>query len=209
MRSVLHWSPRYVANRLRWAWFQSRNGDKPWLTPTAIHILDRLLLPTDIGIEWGSGRSTQWFAKRLKHLTSVEDHPEWYTRVTAQLRDAGISNVAYERYDTPTPGREAESQYVRAADRFAPRSVGFALVDGQAREFCAEAIIEKIAIGGVLVIDNANWYLDHASHSPASRGGKGPANPAWARIQDQLKGWRHVWTSQGVTDTAIWIRPSE
>lgn len=207
MRKFGHLTPRYIVNRVRWALYEKRNPDKPWLTPDAIRILDRLLVPSDLGLEWGSGRSTRWFAKRVKHLTSVEDHPEWHARVSNQLRDAGITNVTYERYDTPEPGRESESQYVRVAERFEPRSLGFVLVDGQARDFCAEAVLDKIVVGGVLVIDNANWYLDRQSHAPGSRGGQGPANPRWAGIHERLNQWRHVWTTQGVTDTAIWIRP--
>lgn len=208
MRKFGHWTPRYVVNRLRWALYEKRNPDKPWLTPDAIRVLDGLIVPTDQGLEWGSGRSTRWFARKMNHLTSVEDSADWYNVVTGQLKSAGINNVTYERCDTPQPGNEAASAYVRIADRFAPGSLGFVLVDGQARDHCTEAVLDKIAVGGVLVIDNANWYLDRPTHSPASRTGQGPANQLWAKIEQRLSGWRHIWTSQGVTDTAIWVRPN-
>ena len=70
------------------------------------------------------------------------------------------------------------------------------------------AVIPKIATGGLLVIDNINWFLDHPTHSPASRYKKGPASPTWARLEEQLAAWRMIWTSSGVTDTAIWIKPA-
>ena len=68
MRKIGHWTPRYVVNRVAWFVYERRNMDKPWLTPRAVELLSELILPTDTGIEWGSGRSTAWFAKRLKQF---------------------------------------------------------------------------------------------------------------------------------------------
>jgi putative heme iron utilization protein len=44
----------------------------PWLTKEAILLLERLLRPDDIGLEFGSGRSTIWFAERVEKLISIE-----------------------------------------------------------------------------------------------------------------------------------------
>ena len=42
-----------------------------------------------VGVEWGSGRSTKWFAGKIRHLTSIEDNADWHAIVTKQLADAG------------------------------------------------------------------------------------------------------------------------
>src|SRR4051812_24682715 len=142
MRKFGHWTPRYVINRVAWFFYERRNMDKPWLTPRATELLSELLLPNDTGIEWGSGRSTAWFARRLKHLTSIEDNREWYDIVTQQLAQQGVNNVTYKYAPAPGEGDSAKaSEYVTLCSEMPDRSLGFALVDGSAREYCAEAVI--------------------------------------------------------------------
>jgi predicted O-methyltransferase YrrM len=209
MREIGHWTPRYVVNRVAWFMYERRNMDKPWLTPGATELLAELLLPSDTGLEWGSGRSTVWFAKRLKHLTSIEDNREWYKTVTKRLSEQNVTNVSYHHAPAPPEGEGArQSPYVAICSSVPDRSLGFALVDGSAREYCTTAVIPKIAPGGLLVIDNANWFFDHPTHSPGSRMGKGPKNATWAEAAATLSNWRSIWTTQGISDTGIWIRPA-
>jgi len=60
----------------------------------------------------------------------------------------------------------------------------------------------------MLIIDNVNRYLPCLSKAPSSRRpALGPVTPVWAEVADGLRGWRTIWTSSGVTDTAIFIRP--
>ena len=37
----------------------------------------------------------------------------------------------------------------------------------------------------------------------------GPATAVWAAVGRELAGWRTIWTSSGVWDTAIFIKPGE
>ncbi len=206
MPVLSHWSPRYLRDRVAWEIYQRRHPDEPWLTPEAVNILSTLLVESDRGLEWGSGRSTCWLARRLAHLTSVEHDREWHGRVTAMIGDKGLRNVAYRLEQHPGGQDASAGPYIDVVDQFEPGSLDFALVDGESRVFCALRVLDKLAAGGVLVIDNANWYLDHPTHSPSSRVGLGPLNKHWAELAMKLRGWRHIWTSSGVTDTAIWIK---
>jgi predicted O-methyltransferase YrrM len=107
--------------------------------------------------------------------------------------------------------RSAPREYARAIEPFEGGALDFVLVDGIRREECARAALSKIAPGGLLVIDNANWFLPSRSRSPNSRRPRGAdahASPIWREVAEALEGWRRIWTSNGVTDTAIWIRPS-
>ena len=208
MRNIAHWTPRYIVNRIGWFLYEKRNMDKPWLTPRATELLAEMLLPTDTGLEWGSGRSTLWFARRLKHLISIEDSREWYDIISKRLAEQKVTNVSYHFAPRPAEDDSAiNSEYVTLSSSVPDSSLGFALVDGNARAYCAEAVIPKIAAGGLLVIDNANWYFDHATHSPSSRVGQGSPSERWAAIARSLSSWRMIWTTQGISDTAIWIRP--
>jgi len=208
--------PRYVADRVRLAVHQRLHPDAPWLTAEATEALDRWLRPEHVGIEWGSGRSTAWFAQRVGRLVSVEHDAGWHATVAAQLVANGITNVDYrlapcepERIETPEwIAAMFASDYVRAVDVFGPRTVDFALVDGMYRSACALAVIPKLRSGALLIVDNVNWFLPSSSRAPSSRGESDtPLSPTWAEFQSAVAGWKRQWTENGVADTAIWVAP--
>ena len=97
----------------------------------------------------------------------------------AAIGRAGVSNVDYlllkGSQDDPEPD---SSEYVRICDRFADASLGFVLIDGRLREQCAKAVVPKVAAGGAIVLDNANWYIDWPTRTPRClrRYRQGPAN---------------------------------
>src|SRR3954467_8450820 len=95
MRPLLHLTPRYLYHRIHWKFYEAKNPGAPWINQQAIEILKTLLLKTDRGIEWGSGRSTMWFAQRLGHLTSVENDAAWHARVKGDLEREKVGNVEY------------------------------------------------------------------------------------------------------------------
>ncbi|HUN36327.1 MAG TPA: class I SAM-dependent methyltransferase [Trebonia sp.] len=206
-----HRTPRYVRDRTRQMMYERAHPDAPWLTPAAIRLLSTLLRPTDRGAEFGSGRSTSWFAARVAALTSVEHDPRWHEAVTAVLNDRGLCNVEYILATEDQPlDRGGESAYARAALAFPDTSLDFALVDGHYRDYSAKFIMPKLKPGGMLIIDNVNWYLPCQSKAPNSRtAALGPATGVWAEIWRELTEWRTIWTSSGVWDTAIFIRPAD
>ena len=208
--------PRYVADRVRLAVHQRLHPGAPWLTAEATSLIAEWLRPGQVGIEWGSGRSTIWFAQRVGHLLSVEHHAGWHASVSARLSELGLRNVDYrlvpcepERVETPEwIAAMFASDYVRAVDAFRPRSVDFALVDGMYRSACALAVIPKLRSGGLLIVDNVNWFLPSSSRAPSSRGSTdSPLSPTWVEFAEAVRGWDVEWTQNGVADTAIWKAP--
>ncbi|MEZ5591141.1 MAG: hypothetical protein R3F53_10735 [Gammaproteobacteria bacterium] len=206
MRPFRHLTPRYIWNRTALIVYERANPGQPWLTPDMIKILDSWLCPADVGLEFGSGRSTSWFAAHVKHLTSVEHNPEWYSLVQKQLQ--GYQGDYFLREDGST--NSPTSEYVNVAKQIAPASLDFCLIDGVARDHCALASLDKLKAGGLLIIDNANWYIprERKTFSPNSRDlADGYASEVWAQVGEQIKDWRCVWTTSGVTDTAFWVKP--
>ena len=61
-RNFSHLSPRYIFNRISVMIDQLRYKENPWITSSAVSILDSMLTSSDIGVEFGSGRSTLWIA---------------------------------------------------------------------------------------------------------------------------------------------------
>lgn len=208
-RYILNYTPRYVFNRTKLLLYEFRHPDHPWLTQQANQNLSTLLRPQDVGLEWGSGRSTFWFARRIKYLTSIEHDETWYKVVSSKLKAATISNVNYLLCKLDKGQKPEESSYVQVANAFAKENLDFVLVDGRYRDVCANIVLEKIRPGGILVIDNVNRYLPCDSISPNSRAKKSTlASEYWDCFLDRVKDWRLIWTSNGVWDTAIWFKPS-
>lgn len=208
--NMRHRTPRYVYYRTRQLLYEHGHPNDPWLTPDAIRLLESMLRKSDRGVEFGSGRSTLWFAQRVGQLTSIEDDPRWYAAVSARLKSRGLVNVEYllKPADQPLDESGESSEYARTALTFADASVDFALIDGQYRGEATRLMMPKIKPGGLLIIDNINWYL------PSRFGAPGPTPVAlrpegahWQQLAKDLAQWRTIWTGSGVWDTAIFVRP--
>lgn len=210
MRSFQHWTPRYLWNRTREQLYRRRHPGLPWLTPTANQILDGYLKDTDQVLEFGSGRSTVWFARRVAAITSVEYNPAWFERVEQLLQSEGLKNTRLLLRPKESDDRQegVTSAYVHVLDDFSPASLDFVLVDGTYRSACAWGALERLRPGGLLVIDNVNWFLPCVSHAPNSRTVEsGPSSPLWEKFWLAVTGWRRIWTSNGVSDTAFFFKP--
>jgi predicted O-methyltransferase YrrM len=208
LRSYRHWTPRYIFNRIREKIYRRTHPREAWLTPAANAILDSCLRKTDHGLEFGSGRSTLWFAQRVAVLDSVEHQPQWHKKVKGMLAEAGLSNVNYHLHLRDSDANPGDSGYVRVADSIPAHSLDFVLVDGIYREFCARAALDKLKPGGMLIIDNVNLYLPCDSVAPNSiRRGEQPVSAVWAEVLEVIQSWRMIWTSNGISDTAIFFKP--
>ncbi|MEO6222158.1 MAG: hypothetical protein ABIP90_02835, partial [Vicinamibacterales bacterium] len=208
-RTFSHWTPHYLSDRLKNILYIRRYPERPWITKTAHDVLASFLRKSDVGLEFGSGRSTIWFAKRVGHLTSVESDPVWHERVTSRLSAQNISNVESLLFPGPEEaGKGNDSAYANVARKFAPHSLDFVLVDGLYRDSCALLSLDAIRPGGLLIIDNVNWFLPTTSRAPASiRTEAELRDDNWKTLYRTLSGWRRIWTTDGVTDTAVFIKP--
>lgn len=172
-------------------------------------ILNQLIREDDIGFEWGAGRSTVWFAERCSQLCSVEDSQNWHDRVIAILARKGLKNVTLHHCQVGSEQSDpaAESEYSDVINKFPDNHFGFVLVDGKSRDKCALNAISKLKSGGLLIIDNVNWYLPSRSKSPKSQTyGEAPSSQAWQKFADLTKNWRRIWASNGVFDTVVYFK---
>lgn len=201
MRSFRHWTPRYLFDRVNLLWHEQLHPEAPWLTSQMVEILSCWLKQDDVGLEWGAGRSTVWFAHRVNRLISVEHSRQWHRKVVSALESGGTRNVDLRLEET-------EAAYAEAALDIAAASLDFCLVDGLTRDRCALVSLPLLKPGGILLLDNCNWYLPSASRSPSSiPSGASPASGLWNDFLKAVSGWRQIWTSSGVTDTALWVKP--
>ena len=136
----------------------------------------------------------------------------WFEKVSANLSQQGLSSRVQYILMEDGMGSDPDCQYVQAIKEVSDRSLDFCLVDGLHRDSCADRALPKLKRGGLLIIDNANWYIPRSprSCSPNSRSFEdGFPTQQWKVVFDALATWRCIWTSNGVTDTAIWVCPAK
>lgn len=209
-RSFRHWNFRYLRDRVALALYQRRFPDSPWLTRQAVEILNDWLKAEDAGVEWGAGRSTIWFASKVAKLTSIEHDKQWCEHVGKLLVDKGIKNVELLHVSLATSDLSPrDHEYVKIAEKLPEQGLDFVLVDGKLRDHCVKVAMRLLKPGGLLIIDNAERYLPHPTCAPRSvlTGGI-PPTELWKVLIKELELWRCIWTSNGVFDTAFFIRPA-
>ena len=193
LRNLLR--PTYLWGRLQHWRYENRHPDHPWLAPDAIAWLDQNLRPEMRGFEWGSGRSTLWFARRLAHLISIESDAAWFAQVQQKITAAGLKHVDLRLIPLDHPESETyANQYdplpanPAAILSLPDASLDFVVVDGWYRPVCAQAALAKLKPGGLLLIDNTDWQHPPHVHVPTD--------------------WPLVHQSRNVlTRTSIWRKP--
>src|SRR5512133_3154805 len=94
-RTFQHGSIRYLLDRTIEKAYRRTHPGVPWIAPAAVEFLGGYLKPTDQMLEFGSGRSTLWFADRVGHITSVEHNPDWHSKISTKIAEKGYSNLSY------------------------------------------------------------------------------------------------------------------
>ncbi len=157
--------PQLGPHRVRnWVW-ERLHPEAPWLCPGTIAFGEQHFRGLPCGLEFGSGRSTVWFASLVQRLTSVEHNSQWLVTVKKKLVAGGIVNVDYRLVPLGHPESENERpdydplpDYVAVANEFPDSSLNVALIDGHYRSACIRATIPKIARGGYMVVDDTNLW---------------------------------------------------
>jgi len=157
-------NPFYILGRIKLAHWEKRNPDTPWMSQDAVRFLEQFLRKSDNGVEFGSGRSTAWFAQRTNKLISIEHQEEWFQIVRQKIEKMGLTNVDYHHIPLDHPPEEPNRRfydplprYVDFINRYENESFDFVIVDGHYRQACIGASAPKIKPGGILILDNSNW----------------------------------------------------
>jgi hypothetical protein len=141
-----------VVDRVRLIAYERRHPDAPWLASEAVAFLEQWLRPDLVGFEWGSGRSTVWFARRVRHLISIEHDPHWYEEVKNRLDQKDVAHKVTFRCVPIDDGAVAHpSHYVAAISDQEDSALDFCLIDGvtRLRAQCALACLPKLTTGGI------------------------------------------------------------
>jgi hypothetical protein len=178
--------------------------NKPWLSPASISILQECLDRSMTGLEYGSGRSTLFFAKRVNHLICIEHHSEWFELISRELSENNIKNIDYIKIPVSVneTKKEIENRYKQAYQKdneiyveyyervsdYPDSYFDFIIIDGRARVECSKRAIPKLKSGGIFILDNS----ERKRYQP---------------VHKMLNAWKKVNTTSGLTDTTFWFKP--
>jgi predicted O-methyltransferase YrrM len=143
-------------------------------------------------LELGSGRSTLWFARRVRSVISFEDNSYWYPQTKERLEDRGLSNVDLRLRPVEDFPSEVAALPVEAFDLVV---VDFLEAPSVTRVDAVKPAMKKVRPGGYLLLDDSD-------------------RPGYAEAFELLSGWRFRMFT-GVKDewpeaceTGIFRRPS-
>lgn len=147
----LRWGQRtgYVRSALAGKAVDARGKPLPWYSIGAIDFLETLDFASDAVLEFGSGQSTLWWAKRAARVSSVEESAEWYAYVVDAV--AGVGNVDVHLETDLERHARLPLQWERSFD--------VVVIDGGDRAACAKAALDLVSPDGLVIFDNSegNW----------------------------------------------------
>ena len=118
----------------------------PWYTYPAIHFLSGKDLSNYSVLEFGAGQSTLWWAAHARTVVSLEEDPEWYRNVSAQVPP----NVSLHLVPVNLTGAE---------QLLSDQKFDLIIIDGLDRFLCAQlAVRHLVSEGGSVLLDNSDGY---------------------------------------------------
>lgn len=124
------------------------NAKIPWYTYPAIEYLDNIDFTDKTVFEYGSGNSSAYWARKAKLVRSVEHNKEWYLKIKKQVAENQIIELC-----------ENEKDYLNAISKFTGK-IDVIIIDGVYREKCAKLVQDHLLEGGIVILDNADWYKE-------------------------------------------------
>jgi len=117
----------------------------PWLNYPINDFLGRRLSEQHSLFEYGSGYSTIFFSRRVKHVTSVEYDSDWFREVVNLTEGLSNVNILF---------RQIGPEYVNAISESGDK-YDIVLVDGRKRVECAISASDFLSEQGVVVLDDS------------------------------------------------------
>jgi hypothetical protein len=145
-----------------WTRVTPGGNNTPWMVPSAVSHLARIMRNDWNVFEFGSGWSTLWYAERSDKVTSVEDDPHWHALVREKVRERAIVNCDARLVDLKA--------FAKCVEGFENETFDLVIVDGSEeadgnRLICIQASAPKVKQGGYLVLDDS----DRAAYREADR----------------------------------------
>lgn len=194
---IKHWNYNYLKSKLKYALKKSNYKSAPWIAFDAVDYLQQRLDKSQIVFEWGSGRSTLWFASRVKSITSIEDNEHWFNDLNNKIKNSSIDNITLLL-------KTMDIEYENSIEHFENNTFDLIIIDGNRRDLCAEKAFDKLKVGGSIILDDAQRYLPSKSKSPNSfKTWEENPNKNWIKLKKMINNCELIFFEDGISDTAI------
>ncbi len=126
----------------------------PLYTYPAIEYLNSFDFTTKKIFEFGSGQSTLYWLEKGCEVFSVESSSCWIDKLSPALKNFATHQYFFAK---------ASNEYVESILRFPDFYFDLIVIDGVfSRYLCAKNAINKIKKGGLVILDNSDWYPNTA-----------------------------------------------
>jgi hypothetical protein len=124
---------------------------KPWWPMSVIPVIDKVLTKNSEVLEFGSGSSTIWLARRAKSVIAVEDNPSWAKYVSSRLDGEQLDNANVV---------SASGEDYFDIGSITGHPFDLVIVDGSWRWKCVAAALPYMKPGGFVYLDNSDADKD-------------------------------------------------
>ena len=123
-----------------------RDGNPiPWYTFPAIEYLSQFDYGQKQVFEYGCGSSSHFWAARAKYVVSIEDNPKWFEKWQQEMTEPNL-DVRWR-----DEGEIYEKAIFEQDDLF-----DVIVVYGKRRAECCAAAVQKLAAGGMIILDDSD-----------------------------------------------------
>ncbi|MDY4840991.1 MAG: SAM-dependent methyltransferase [Alphaproteobacteria bacterium] len=123
-----------------------RDGNPiPWYTFPAIEYLSQFDYGQKQVFEYGCGSSSHFWAARAKYVVSIEDNPKWFEKWQQEMTEPNL-DVRWR-----DEGEIYEKAIFEQDDLF-----DVIVIDGKRRAECCTAAVQKLAEGGMIILDDSD-----------------------------------------------------
>lgn len=129
------------------------NNPLPWYTYPAIEYLKQFDYSQKSIFEYGSGNSSIFWSQLAKKVVSIEDNEAWYTKVLEKISKYELNNCNLKYI----PKKEDYINEILLHENF-----DLIIIDGQYRNECVERVFSKLNPGGLIILDNSDWWTTSA-----------------------------------------------
>jgi len=118
----------------------------PLFTYPCVEYLQQFDLREKRVFEWGSGASTLHWMQRAKSVTSIENNRPWFEALS-RMTNEKVRLILDETDGFPFQIRKE------------PEKFDVIVIDAHGYRYdCAVEAIEKLAAGGMIILDNSDWH---------------------------------------------------
>lgn len=122
----------------------------PWLSYSAIYLLEKKLRPGLSVLEFGAGNSTLWWSKRATYVVSIENNFEWHGRILQSVpKNVDLRFVLLDAQS------EALEKLTTEGRRF-----DIVVVDGGDRRELASKVEKLTHPASVIVFDDSERVME-------------------------------------------------